>query len=62
LPELEALLKRRLHPIRSDKLEAACDAIRRRALRRAWRRDPTTPGSTIALSPRDEAGVRNKYV
>jgi hypothetical protein len=59
LPELEGLLKRRLHPTPRGKVEAACNAIRRRALRRQWRRDPTIPGSTLALAPRDEARVRD---
>jgi hypothetical protein len=28
-------------------------------LRREWRRDPTVPGATITLEPRDEARVRD---
>jgi hypothetical protein len=59
LPELEQLLKRRLHPVPRGKLEAGANAIRRRNLRRVWRRDPTVPGATLALSPRDEAKVRD---
>jgi hypothetical protein len=36
-------------------LEARIDRIRRRALRWAWRGDPTVPGSTIALQAQDVA-------
>jgi hypothetical protein len=59
LPEIERLLRRPLHPIPRANLEATANAIRRRALRREWRRDPTIPGATLALSPRDETRVRD---
>jgi hypothetical protein len=59
LPEIEQLLKRPMHPVPRSRIEATRNAILRRNLRRAWRRDPTVAGATITLDPRDEARVRD---
>ena len=56
-PPSHARPKRPLHPIPRGSLEATVNAIRRRNLRREWRRNPAIPGATLTLSPSDEARV-----
>lgn len=56
-PWLEALSRTASRPIMSSTARKALAAIERRRLHRVWLRDPTIPGSTLLLTPNDEARV-----
>ena len=58
LRRAQKLLSRTTNAHHLARAEATIAAIARRQLHRAWKLDPTLPGSTLALPDNDEARVR----
>lgn len=56
-PRLERRARAKGKPVQAVLALKALAAIKRRRLHRAWLTDPTVPGTTLVLTPNDEARV-----